>query len=239
MRPLRNETETLAERRCIISGEPGARAELIRLALGPDGQVAPDIRARAPGRGAWIGVDRTALDAAFDKGKLKRALARAFKTNDVSVSPDLAARIEAALERNALDRLGLEARSGTLLTGAEKINQAARCGQVFLILHASDASTDGNGKIDQAWRVGSDAEGSGKAGLVLSVDRAILSQALGRENCVHIAIIDRGAAARIGEALDKWHRFIGRAAAVAPCETGSQGSSALRDGHSADYDEGL
>ena len=227
MRPLRNETETLAERRCILTGEHGPRAGLIRLALGPDGVVAPDVRARAPGRGAWIAVDRAALETALTKGKLKGALARAFKTSEMTIAPDLPARIEAALMRNALDRLGLEARSGTLLTGSEKITQAARAGQVFLILHASDASADGNGKIDQAWRVGSDAEGSGKTGLVLSADRAILSQALGRENCVHIAMIDAKAAARVGEALEKWHRFIGRATTVVPCEIHSQGSSAL------------
>lgn len=240
MRPLPNETETLAERRCIITGEHGSRAGLIRLALGPDGSVAPDVRARAPGRGAWIGLDRTALETALTKGKLKGALARAFKTSDVTIAPDLPARIEAALERNALDRLGLEARSGTLLTGSEKIIQSARGGQVKMLLHASDASADGNGKLDQAWRVGSDAEGSGKTGLVLSADRAILSQALGRENCVHIAITDAKAAARVSEALNKWHGFIGRAAAVAPCESDSQGSSALSDVVSADIeDEGF
>lgn len=227
MRPLRNETGTLAERRCIITGEHGTRVGLIRLALGPDGSVAPDVRARAPGRGAWIGVDRSALETALAKGKLKGALARAFKTSEMVIAPDLPARIEAALMRNALDRLGLEARSGTLLTGSEKIIQAARSGQVHMLLHAGDAGPDGNTKLDQAWRVGSDAEGSGKTGLVLSADRAILSQALGRENIVHIAIINAQAAARVGEALNKWHRFIGRSAAVVPCETGSQGSSAL------------
>jgi uncharacterized protein len=240
MRPLPNETDTLAERRCILSGEHGPRAGLIRLALGPDGSVAPDIRARAPGRGAWIGVDRAALEVALAKGKLKGALARAFKTSEIAIAEDLPQRVEVALERNALDRLGLEARSGTLLTGSEKIIQAARAGQVKMLLHAGDASADGNGKLDQAWRVGSDAEGSGKTGLVLSVDRAILSQALGRENIVHIAIINAQAAARVGEALNKWHSFIGRAAPVAPCESNSQGSSALSDVVSADSeDEGF
>jgi predicted RNA-binding protein YlxR (DUF448 family) len=58
--------------------------------------VAPDVRARAPGRGAWIGVDRPTLDAANQKGKLKGALARAFKTGDVSVPADLGERIETA-----------------------------------------------------------------------------------------------------------------------------------------------
>jgi uncharacterized protein len=225
MRMSPNDTAGEPERRCIITGEHGPKSGLIRLALGPDGQVAPDVRARAPGRGAWIGVDRAALETAVTKGKLKGALNRAFKTSDVVVGTDLPERVEAALAKNAVDRLGLEARSGTLLTGSEKIEQSARSGKVMLLLHASDASVDGNRKLDQAWRVGSDQEGSGRAGLVLSVDRTILSQALGRDNAVHIALIDRAAAARVGDALNRWHYFIGRETGTDPCEISSQGSS--------------
>ena len=84
---------------------------MIRLALGPDGQVGPDVRAKAPGRGAWIAVDRTELDAANAKGKLKAALARAFKTADLTVPADLGEQIQRALRQWALDRLGLEARA--------------------------------------------------------------------------------------------------------------------------------
>ena len=87
------------ERKCILSGDHAARDELIRLALGPDGSVAPDIRARAPGRGAWIGVDRAALDQAHAKGKLRAALARAFKAGDLLLPDDLGARVEAALRQ--------------------------------------------------------------------------------------------------------------------------------------------
>ena len=227
MRSLPNESAQDPERRCVISGEHGSKAELVRLALGPDGQVAPDVRARAEGRGAWIGVDRQTLETAQSKGKLKGALARAFKTSDIVIPDDLPARVENALARNALDRLGLEARSGTLQTGSEKIAEAARRGQVTMLLHASDAGTDGSRKLDQAWRVGRDLEGSGAVGLVLNADRTILSQALGRENVVHIAITDRAAAARVGEAIGRWHRFIGHATIAVPCENASQGSSAL------------
>src|SRR5436190_23354322 len=84
------------ERTCILSRRTAPREELIRLALGPDGQVAPDVRARAPGRGAWIGVGRQTLDEANAKGKLKGALARTFKTGDIDVPVDLGDRIEAA-----------------------------------------------------------------------------------------------------------------------------------------------
>src|SRR5215212_7149281 len=61
------------ERTCILTRRKGTRDALIRLALGPDGSVAPDVRARAPGRGAWISVTREELDAANAKGKLSAA----------------------------------------------------------------------------------------------------------------------------------------------------------------------
>lgn len=202
------------ERKCILSGEHAARDDLIRLALGPDGQVAPDVRAKAPGRGAWIGVDRATLEAAQAKGKLKGALARAFKTNEVAVPADLGERIAAALQQAALDRLGLEARAGHLLTGSEKIETAARRGEVHMLLHAADAAEEGNRKLDQAWRVGSDAEGSGRQGLVFPLGRTILSLALGRENVVHVAIVDRAAAARVTHAIERWRAFIGRDAGL-------------------------
>jgi len=101
----------LPERRCILTGAHGARDELVRLALGPDGAVWPDLAARLPGRGAWIKADRALLEAAIAKGKLKGALARAFKDAPPTIPDDLPARIAAGLERRALDRLGLEHRA--------------------------------------------------------------------------------------------------------------------------------
>ncbi|HEX4695280.1 DUF448 domain-containing protein [Sphingomonas sp.] len=227
MRTPRNETALGPERTCILSREHDAREGLIRLALAPDGQVLPDIRAKAPGRGAWIGVSRAELDAANAKGKLKAALARAFKTNELTTPADLGAMIADQLQRGFLDRLGLESKSGNLTTGTAKIETAARSGQVHLLLHASDARPDGTGKLAQAWRVGRDLEGSGEQGLALPVSRTILSLALGRENVVHIAVTDRAAAGRIREMLDRWRHFIGPDLTPEPCETASQGASAL------------
>jgi hypothetical protein len=203
-------------RRCILSGERAERDQLIRLAISPDGLVAPDVRARAPGRGAWIGIDRPALEEAMAKGRMKSALVRAFKTGPITVPDDLPALIEEALTRALLDRLGLEARSGTLLTGSDRIAEAARRGKVWLLLHASDSSPDGNAKLDQAWRVGSDAEGSGQRGTVLPVDRTRLSVALGRDNAVHVALTDQRAAARIDQFLGRLLHFKGEGAVPGP-----------------------
>lgn len=224
-------------RRCILLGDRAPRHALVRLALSPDGDILPDVRAKAPGRGAWIGVTRTELEAAIKKGKLKGALARAFKTGPIIVPDHLPTKIEAALERAALDRLGLESRSGGLFSGSDKIETAARAGKLHLLLHASDAGTDGNRKLDQAWRVGNDEEGSDRRGLVLPVPRTILAVALGRQNVVHIGLTDPDAAKRVSEALHRWLHFIGPDPSPVPCETASQGASPSESGNGNDADD--
>ena len=217
-------------RSCILTRDRAPQVALIRLALAPDGRVLPDVRAKAPGRGAWIGVSRDEMIAAMAKGRLRGALARTLKANDLTVPDDLPDLVEAALRRNALDRLGLEARAGTVLTGSERIETAARGGQLHALYHAADASDDGCRKLAQAWRVGSDREGSSLKGLALPVGRSILALALGRENVVHIGVTDRMAARRLADALDRWLHFIGPDLISAPCESDSHGASA--PGHS-------
>jgi hypothetical protein len=191
------------ERTCVLTRRKGTKDELIRLALGPDGSVAPDVRARAPGRGAWIGVARAELDAANAKGKLKAALSRAFKVNQVDVPADLGERTGQALRQAALDRLGMEARAGNLINGFDRIEAAARSGKVRFLIHAADAGDDGRKALDQAWRVG----GGGPQGVIFPEGRTILSMALGRENVVHIALTDPAAASRVHHALSRWRAF--------------------------------
>jgi len=212
MRNPQNETAALAEpeahvpeRTCVLTRRKATKDELIRLALSPDGEVAPDVRARAPGRGAWIGVTRAELDEANAKGRLKPALQRAFKTNAVTVPADLGERTDDALRQNVLDRLGMEARAGNLINGFDRIETAARSGKVHLLLHAADAGADGNRALDQAWRVG----GGGPQGVIFPLDRTILSMALGRENVVHAALTDAAAASRVSHALKRWRAFTG------------------------------
>jgi predicted RNA-binding protein YlxR (DUF448 family) len=197
------------ERTCVLTRRKGTKDELIRLALGPDGTVAPDVRARAPGRGAWIGVTRAELDTANAKGKLKPALQRAFKTNDVQVPAELGERIEQALRQTALDRLGMEARASNLINGAERVETAARSGKVHMLVHAADAGEDGRRSLDQAWRVGGGGQNRETQGMIFPEGRTILSMALGRENVVHVALTDPAAASRVRHALARWRAFTG------------------------------
>jgi predicted RNA-binding protein YlxR (DUF448 family) len=212
--PLGSDASGAPERRCILTGEHGSRNDLVRLAISPDGLVLPDALARAPGRGAWIGVSRAELETALAKGKLKGTLSRAFKGATLTIPADLPERIEIALRRAFTDRLGLEMKSGKLLTGSDRIAENARAGMVAWLAHAADAGEDGSRKLDQAWRVGEEAEGSGLRGITLPLDRAALSVALGRDNVVHLALTDPAGAQRIAVPLQRLQRFLGLGAAT-------------------------
>ncbi|MCX7675977.1 MAG: DUF448 domain-containing protein [Alteraurantiacibacter sp.] len=216
------------ERRCVLSGVSSARDALVRLALSSDGLVLPDAHGKAPGRGAWIGVNKAALAAALANGRLKGALARAFKTGLLTIPEDLPDLVEAALRQALAQRLGLELRSGKLILGSDRIASEARMGRLAALYHASDASDDGVRKLDQAWRVGGDAQGSGRTGIRLPLDREALSVALGRENVVHLALADHASAQRVAVPLHRLETFIGACgdAAAGSCDAACDAATA-------------
>lgn len=216
-----------SERRCVLTGASHPRECLVRLAISPSGEVLPDPGAKAPGRGAWIVPDRATLESAMADGHFRRALMRAFKGRpardtgarvSLSYPDDLPDRIEMALTRHFTDRLGLELRSGNVVLGASRIEEQARAGRIALLLHARDSSEGSRKRLDQAWRVGCDREGSGARGTVLPLDRDTLSVALGRENVVHLGVSGRPgdleggnparAATRVAQAADRLVRFV-------------------------------
>ncbi|WP_022679249.1 DUF448 domain-containing protein [Sandarakinorhabdus limnophila] len=198
-----------SERRCILSGESAPRTGLIRLALGPDGQVAADWSERLPGRGAWITADKALFDSVAAKGRLRGALARAFKANSFTLPDDLADRITATLQQRMLNRLGLEKRAGTLILGGDRVREALAKGKVFAVLHAGDARPDGSDRIDGMARAVGESLGEDIPHRRVPIARDALSAALGRDNVVHMALLDQGAATRVLADLDRLTGFCG------------------------------
>ena len=98
-------------------------------------------------------------------GKLKGALARAFK-GAAAGDPRRPARADrkGAAARLARPAGARNARRTSLSWARTASPSEARMGKVAALYHAADASDDGARKLDQAWRVGSDAEGTGLAG---------------------------------------------------------------------------
>jgi hypothetical protein len=100
------------------------RETLIRFAVGPGGEVTPDLAGRLPGRGLWVAADRSSVEAAARRGLFSRA-ARA----PLRADPDLADQVERLLLRRLLDSLGLARRAGELVFGFEKVLAAISSGR--------------------------------------------------------------------------------------------------------------
>ena len=96
-------------------------------------------------------------------------------------------------------------------------------------MHASDASEDGRKKLDQAWRVGRELEGSGERGVELPLDRDALSVALGRDNVVHLALADEAAAARVMKALTRLTHYLGHDLPAADGRVSARADDELND----------
>jgi predicted RNA-binding protein YlxR (DUF448 family) len=198
-----------SQRRCILTGESAPRSGLIRLALGPDGQVAADWSERLPGRGAWISADRNLFASVAAKGRLRGALARAFKANNFSLPDDLEIRIVRGLEQRLLNRLGLEKRAGTLILGGDRVREALAKGKIFAVLHAGDARPDGTDRLDGMARAVGESLGEDIPHQRLAIGREALSAALGRDNVVHMGLTDAGAAARVLADAVRLAQFVG------------------------------
>ena len=150
------------------------RARLLRFVVGPDGAVVPDIEARLPGRGLWLTPCRDIVDRAV----AKRAFARAAR-RPVTVSPDLADRLDAMLARRCGDSLGLARRAGLAAAGFDRVGEAVRRGRAALLLFALDGAEAGRRKLGA---LGRDLPSAA----VLTAEE--LGAAFGRERIVHVAV---------------------------------------------------
>lgn len=169
----------LRERRCIASGEVLPEDELVRFVVSPDGEVIPDLDAKLPGRGIWLGADRKA----FAKALAKNDFLKAAKAK-VTVNPDLAAHVERLLVAKMQADIGMARRAGLLDSGFDQVIRALDKKippAVFLV--ASDAAEDGRRKIAAALRAHEH-----EAETIDILGREELSLALGRENVVHAAL---------------------------------------------------
>lgn len=172
------------ERRCIVSGETGSTATLVRFAIGPDDQVVPDIEGKLPGRGIWVTSDRASVEKAAAKGLFSRAAKQSVK-----VPADLVDQVEAGLRRRVLALLGLARKAGQVMAGHAKVEDAALKAHVVALFLASDAGTEGQ-KNAKAIAARVDAP------IVTDFSAEQLGLALGRPNVVHAALTASGAASK-------------------------------------------
>jgi len=137
------------ERQCLACRKRAARDALVRLVLSPAGEVVADLGHRLPGRGGHCCPTRACLTAVLRQSLLKRA----FRT-DVA-APEAASwlsHLAAQAQRDLLDLLGLYAKGGVAIAGAERlkarlVNHPSPSGMLWLALDAGTTTAS----YWQAW----------------------------------------------------------------------------------------
>lgn len=172
------------DRKCIATGEVQAKSGMIRFAVGPDGQVVPDVLEKLPGRGIWTAANKAALEKAVAKNLFAKAAKR-----PVQVSDGLADHVEALLGRRVTDLISLSRKSGHAVAGYEKVKDWLAKEEAEVLIQAADGSGRGKSKLSTphfgtyiGW---------------LTADE--LGLAFGRETVIHAALASGGLTSRVVE----------------------------------------
>lgn len=189
----REKTRDAPERRCLVTGERGPTAPLIRFVLDPDGVVTPDLAEKLPGRGAWVAARREAIDLAVKK----RLFNRGFKAQ--AVAPEgMSDQIEWLLTRRASESVSLCRKAGAAVAGFEKVKdlllkavwdgpEDAERAQGVILVQAFDGSMDGRRKLSRM--VPPEA-------VLTPLSGSELGLAFGRPCVIHAALVEGGATKR-------------------------------------------
>jgi predicted RNA-binding protein YlxR (DUF448 family) len=201
--------EAMRQRRCIVSGDVLPDSKLIRFVVSPDGQVTPDIAAKLPGRGIWVGASKAALTTAIRKG----LFAKAAKSN-VKIADDLVTRVEDLLVARIQSDLGMARRAGLLLMGFDTVLRALQSdAPPALLIEASDGAGDGKRKL-----FGASHARSLKIQTIECLTSADLSVAVGRENVIHAALKSGRLQERLSLDAERLSGFRSAAKAASPHE---------------------
>jgi uncharacterized protein len=235
LEPAHDEVEDAAggtpERTCAVTRAKLTPEELIRFVRAPDGTITPDLAHRLPGRGVWV----TAQRAVVAEAAARNAFARSLK-KPVLIPDDLPGLVEKLLAGRCIQALAIANKSGLVVAGFAKVESAIAAGRIAALVHASEASADGSGKLDgrlramtalkgSAVRVSSSDTAPPTAAGVLAGPRLPeivtdlagheLSLALGRENVVHAAVIKGGAAQYFLTEVQRLRRYRSSTSAAA------------------------
>ncbi len=178
------------ERKCIVSGETGSKAGLVRFVIGPEAMLVPDINNRLPGRGIYVSSDRAAMEKAAKKNLFSRAARQPVKLPPGVTPEGLPQLIEDMLARRVVDLLSLARKAGDAVTGYEKVKDWLGSGTARVLIQASDGSERGKTKLRAP---------DGEESLISCLDSGEIGLAFGRERAIHAALAAGGLTPRVVE----------------------------------------
>lgn len=188
------------QRSCLGCRQSRDRDQLLRYVLSPSGEVAADIDAKLPGRGAYTCISGSCLATAIKQ----RQFSRAFK-KEVIVLPaeQMINEIAGIMLKRILGYIGLAHRAGQVISGGSMVTDAMRgAHKPGLVLVACDVSEAIGEKIEQL------------AAVQRIACRRIMNKddygaILGKAPRSAVAIKAGGFVARLKQEIERYRNFLG------------------------------
>jgi uncharacterized protein len=195
-------------RLCLVTRDKLHQAEMMRFVLSPERVVTADILHKLPGKGAWVTLNKAKLEEAIKK----RLFSRAFKS-EALVQEAFIEKIESLMKQYVLEALSLANRSGLVIAGAFKVQNAIENDTIAAYLHASNGEMDGFRKISNLLREDLNQDANErlhfsnksvrkKKFISRAFTSAELGKIVGKEDAVHL-VVKSGAGARLFRARFK------------------------------------
>ncbi|MGL1922135.1 MAG: RNA-binding protein [Hyphomicrobiales bacterium] len=192
-------------RKCIATGEVFEKSEMLRFVVSPDQLIIPDIKAKLPGRGAWVTADRSQIELATEKGMFKRA----FKLKKIQPMENMLDLIDDLLRKDVLDALSICRKSGDLQMGHLKAEESILSGRTRIYVVANDAGKDTRKKLTAKMRTIVEKKGK-KCYIIDHFSSEDLVKCLGQSKVIHVAIKTGPMAVALLAKIQKWDRYNGK-----------------------------
>jgi uncharacterized protein len=121
-------------RTCVGCKTSGSPQDLLRLVVGPEGEVVPDLAGGAFGRGAWVHPRTSCIE-----GAVRGGLSRGLKMKVTASAAQVMAHLREAAARRTLSLLQAAQRAKRAAVGTTALEEAERDGRVELLVLAGDA----------------------------------------------------------------------------------------------------
>lgn len=165
-------------RTCIGCRASGSPQDLVRLVVGPDGEVVADLAGGAFGRGAWVHPRLGCVEGAV-RGGLSRGLKTTIKT-DV---PEVLKHLREAADRRTFSLLQTAQRAHHAALGTAALEDAERDDRVELLVLARDARASAD--LSAVRRLGE------RGRVRLFKTKAELGAAFGRDELALVALLSK------------------------------------------------
>lgn len=183
-----------AERRCVACRDTAARADLLRLVQAPTGLLVADVRARLPGRGAWVHPRASCVERLASRPEL---LARALRT-DALATDHLPKLVREAVMRALTSGLSLARAAGAITIGNERLLGALSRDEIAVVVTAADASERTLASVAGA------AKTAGVSCVEVPLSKESLGQLVGRDLLAAVGVSHGGSTALARLNLARW-----------------------------------